>query len=67
MEGFLLVDDRDGRVLGHFTDPIEALRVFDVLELENPELARTLSLVRFDQRRGSIVGTETSTWLAPLT
>jgi len=67
MEGFLLVDDRDGRVLGHFKDPIEAPRVFDVLELEHPELARTVSLVRFDQRRGSILGTETSTRLAPLT
>jgi hypothetical protein len=54
-------------VLAQFTDAAEAFRAFDLLELEHPELARALSLVRFDQRQGSIIGTETSTRVTSLT
>lgn len=67
MEGFLLVDDRDGRVLLELSDPVEALRVLDELEQDDPERARTLSLVRFEGRRGSLIGTERTTRIRPLT
>ena len=33
MDGFLLVDDRDGRVLLEIADPIEAFRLLDELRL----------------------------------
>ena len=67
MEGFLLVDDRDGRVLAHFVDGAEALRMLDELDREDPASAGSLSLVRFDDRQGSVIGTETTTRLRPLT
>jgi hypothetical protein len=67
VEGFLLVDDRDGRVLGHVSDPLEAFLILDELEQSDPELAAELALVRFDERRGSLVGTETATRLRSLT
>ena len=67
VHGFLLVDDRDGRVIAEFADPVRAFRALDALELEDPELARTLSLVRFDQHQGAVVEAETSTRLRPLT
>lgn len=67
MQGFLLVDDRDGRVLAQFADAIEAFRALDALELDDPDLARGLCLVRFDGRQGSVIGTESSTQLRSLT
>lgn len=67
MEGFLLVDDRDGCVLAHFLDAAEALRTIDELERDDPDLTRSFSLVRFDDRQGSVIATETTTRLRPLT
>jgi hypothetical protein len=67
VQGFLLVDDRDGRVLEKIEDPLEAFRVLDELKQDHPELAGTLCLVRFDERQGSLVGTETTTRVRPLT
>ena len=67
VEGFLLVDDRDGRVLAEIADPAEAFRVLDELVQAHPERAGTLSLVRFDGREGSLVGTETTTRVRSLT
>jgi len=67
VQGFLLVDDRDGRVLEEIGNPLEAFRVLDALKQDHPELARTLSLVRFDERQGSLIGTETTTRVRPLT
>ena len=67
MEGFLLVDDRDGRVLLEIADPIEAFRALDELRLKAPDLAEAICLVRFDARQGSLVGTETTTRMRPLT
>jgi hypothetical protein len=58
MEGFLLVDDRDGR---------EAFRLLDELRLKVPDLAEAICLVRFDARQGSLAGTETTTRLRTLT
>ena len=34
---------------------------------KEPELARSLCLVRFDDRQGAVVGTETTARLRPLT
>jgi hypothetical protein len=67
MDGFLVVDDRDGRVLLQIADPVEAFRVLDELRLKAPELAEALCLVRFDARQGSLVGTETTTRVRSLT
>ena len=67
MQGFLVVDDRDGRVLEEICDPVEAFRVLDELKQDHPEHARTLCLVRFDGRQGSLIGTETTTRVRPLT
>jgi hypothetical protein len=61
MEGFLLVDDRDGRVLAEIVDPVNAFRVLDELRQDHPELADSLCLVRFDGVQGSLIGTETTT------
>ena len=67
MQGFLLVDDRDGRVLQEISDPGEALRLLDELKQDHPERAETLCLVRFDGRQGSLIGTETTARVRPLT
>jgi hypothetical protein len=67
MDGFLVVDDRDGRVLLQIADPVEAFRVLDELRLKAPELAEALCLVRFDARQGSLVDTETTTRVRSLT
>jgi hypothetical protein len=67
MEGFLLVDDREGRVLTEIADPVEAFRVLDELSEDHPELAGALCLVRFDGHQGSLIGTELSTRVRPLT
>jgi hypothetical protein len=67
MQGFLLVDDSDGRVLAEIADPAEAFRILDELTENHPELDGTLCLVRFDGRHGSVVGTESTTRVRPLT
>jgi hypothetical protein len=67
MEGFLLVDDRDGRVLLELDDPVEAFRVLDELRENHPDLAGALCLVRFDARQGVVLGAETTTRLRTLT
>ena len=61
VDGFLLVDDRDGRVLAQIDDPVKAFRLLDEVRAERPELAEALCLVRFDGRQGSVIGTETTT------
>ena len=66
MQGFLLVDDREGRVLAEIADPVEAFRVLDELKEEHPELAGALCLVRFDGHQGSLIGTESTTRVRPL-
>jgi hypothetical protein len=67
VHGFLLVDDRDGRVLEEISDPVEAFRVLDELKQDHPELAATLCLVRFDGHQGSLIESETTTRVRPLT
>jgi hypothetical protein len=61
------VDDSDGRVLAEFWDSSQALRTLGELEQEAHARASSLCLVTFDEHQGSIVGTETTTRLRPLT
>ena len=67
MQGFLLVDDSEGRVLVEIADPAEALRVLGELKEDHPELAGALCLVRFDGHQGTLIESETTTRLRPLT
>ena len=67
MQGFLLVDDSEGRVLAEIADPAEAFRVLDELKKDHPELAGALCLVRFDGDQGALIGSETTTRVRPLT
>ena len=67
MEGFLLIDDRDGPVLAEIADPVGAFRVLDDLRQDFPELGDALCLVRFDGHHGALVGTETTSRVRPLT
>jgi hypothetical protein len=66
MDGFLLVDDRDGFMLAEVADPLQAFRLLDDLKAAHPELADALCLVRFDGRPGSIVATTTTTRIRTL-
>ena len=65
--GFLLVDERDGRVLAYLVDPVEAFRAVDELEQADPDLAGALCLVTFNERRNSLFGAETTTQVRSLT
>jgi hypothetical protein len=68
MEGFLLVDDRDARVIAEISDPVEAFRLLEELRQSlRPEQADAFCLVRFDGGQGSLIGTETTTRVRPLT
>jgi hypothetical protein len=67
MDGFLVVDDRDGRVLAEIADPVDAFRILDELNEDHPELAGAFCLVRFDGHQGSLIGTESTTRVRPLT
>jgi hypothetical protein len=67
VEGFLLVDDRDGRVLMEIGEPANAFRLLDRLRENHPDLAQVLCLVRFDGTQGSLMATETTTRVRPLT
>ena len=67
MEGFLLVDDRDGRVLVELEDVESALLAFDAVQSEDPDLAEALCIVRFGARDGALVGTRSTTRVRPLT
>ena len=67
MDGFLLVDDRDGRVLCEIADPLTALRLVEKLGHDHPELAEVLTLVRFGGSQGSLIGTNVTTRVRSLT
>jgi hypothetical protein len=67
MQGVLLVDDRDGRVLAQFADAVDGFRILGELEDHDPDLARALCLVRFEESQGSVVGIEATTRLRSLT
>ena len=67
VEGFLLVDDRDGRVILEIGNPLQALRLLDELEQDEPELAQNLSLVRLDGHEAALIGTDTTMRIQSLT
>jgi hypothetical protein len=67
VQDFLLVDDRDGRVLAQFANALEALRALDELEQEAPDWAASLCLLRLDDHQGAVIGTEATVRLRSLT
>jgi hypothetical protein len=54
---YLLVDDRDGRILGEFDFLEDALTMMERLREEGPP-ERDVFLARFDDRPGEVVGTK---------
>ena len=66
MDEFLIVDERDGRIVGTLEDAGEALYVLDLLAQEDSELAAALSVVRLSGHQGALVGTEASWRMRPL-
>jgi hypothetical protein len=66
MDGFLLVDDRDGAVLAEVGDPVEALQLLDGLKDAHPELVDALCLVTFGRATGSLVATASTTRIRTL-
>ena len=71
MQEFMLVDDRDGRVLAVLDDLEDAFELLDELLDEaaedDPELVAALCIVRFDSRHGSLVGADSTTRVRLLT
>ncbi len=65
VDGFLLVDDRDGRVLAELDDLESAFQALE--DCDDPELAEARCIVRFDERHGALVGTESTTRVHLLT
>jgi len=47
--------------------PAEAFRALDELQEDHPELGSALCLVRFDGHQGSLIETESTTRVRPLT
>jgi hypothetical protein len=60
----LLVDNRDGRVLTALESPEEGLRLLEAMATS--KLPDYLCIVRFDDRQGEILGTESSLRVRPL-
>ena len=63
---YLLVNDRDGRVLAELASVEQALRLLERIGRRRPALAAGVSLVRFSESQGSVVGTSTSASLRVL-
>jgi hypothetical protein len=61
----LLVDDRDGRVLAEVRSPEEAQHLLESLWSDEPP-ADYLCLVEIQSHHGSIIGTDTSVKVRPL-
>jgi hypothetical protein len=62
----LLVDERDGRVIGELESQEQALRLLARLDVDHPELAGRLCVVELRDRQGTLVGTESSVTIRPL-
>ena len=63
----LLVDDRDGRVLGCFEAWREALDASERLERDAPTLAAQLSLVAFSEHDSALLASSSSKTVRSLT
>ena len=66
MDEFLIVDERDGRILGTLEDAGEALHMLELLAREDSELSAALSVVRLSGHQGALVGTQASWRMRPL-
>jgi hypothetical protein len=66
VDEFLIVDERDGRIVGTLEDAGEALFMLELLTREDSELATALSVVRVSRHQGALVGTEASWRMRPL-
>jgi hypothetical protein len=67
VQEFMLVDDRDGRVLAVLEDVEQAFELLDEVACDDPELADALCIVRFDSHHGTFVGAESTTRVRLLT
>jgi hypothetical protein len=63
---FLLVDDRDGRVVAELESQDEVLRVLEGLAREDASIPSDYCLVEFQSRQGTILGAESSIRIRPL-
>ena len=57
---FLLVDDRDGRILAEVRSEDEALRVLEAMASEDPLVPEYLCLVESHSHAGSVLETDTT-------
>jgi hypothetical protein len=62
---YLLVDDRDGRVLAELASAHQAVRLLGLLEC-NPHADPPVSLVRLDHQQGGLIGVTSTVSMRPL-
>jgi len=63
----LLVDDRDGRIVAELRTDEQVRRVLEAMASDDVKVPEYLCLVECRSRHGSLVGTDTSVKLRPLT
>jgi len=63
----LLVDDRDGRIVAELRTEEQVRRVLEAMASDDVKVPEYLCLVECRSRHGSLVGTDTSVKLRPLT
>ena len=63
---FLLIDDRDGRIVAEIETPEQAHRIVRAWALEDLGLPDYLCLVQVDSSPGAILGVDTSVKVRPL-
>ena len=63
---FLLVDDRDGRVVAELEDPQEALDLLEGHAMDDPDAPDYLCIVVFQDHAGAMLATESSVTIRSL-
>ena len=63
---FLVVDDRDGRVLAELERHEEALSLLEALARDDPDTPDYLCIVAFHDRQGAMLGAESSVTIRSL-
>ena len=66
LEMFLLVDDRDGRVVAELEDPQQALDLLEAHARDDPDAPDYLCIVVFQDHAGAMLGTESSVTIRSL-